>query len=216
MPEPNPPRDGYRWIAKGYDAVVDPFNRAIWQIVVTMRPAGPGDQVLDVGCGTGTALVAYQRAGYVASGIDLSAAMLARARARLSDSADLRIGDATDLPYEDDSFDLVTAAFVIHELPAPVRADVLAEMVRVTRSGGRTMVIDHGAPPFRGLKGMLGGASSTLFEFIAGREHFRNFRRYRETGGVPGVAEHAGLAVAEEKILSGGTIGIYVLARPGG
>lgn len=212
MIEPGPAKDTYRWIAKGYDTVVAPLNRPIWQIAMKMRPPRPDDEVLDVGCGTGTALVEFQRAGFATSGIDLSAAMLARAKGRLGDSADLRVGDATALPYEDSSFDLVTAAFLIHELPPPVRPAVVAEMLRVTKPGGRTMVIDHAPGPFHGMKGRLSGMLISTLEFVTGREHFRNFRQFEKAGGVPGLVESAGLAITEDKLLNGGTIGLYVLA----
>lgn len=211
MTEPSSAKDSYRGIAKGYDTVVARFNRPIWQIVLKMCPPRPGDHALDVGCGTGTALVDFRQAGYSTSGLDLSPAMLARAKDRLGESADLRLGDATELPYEDSSFDLVTTAFLIHELPPPIRPAVISEMLRVTKPRGTTMVIDHGPGPFSGVKGRLSGLLVSTLEFVTGREHFRNFRQFARTGGLPVLAADTGTSIRQERLVGGGTIGLYML-----
>jgi SAM-dependent methyltransferase len=67
----------------------------------------PGQLVLDVGCGVGTFLRVVADRGARPFGLDASEALLEVARSRLSD-ADLRVGDMESLPYEDDTFDLVT------------------------------------------------------------------------------------------------------------
>lgn len=69
---------------------------------------GAGTRLLDAGCGTGEFLALAIRRGASASGIDLSADMLSVARRRAPE-ADIREGDITRLPYDDDAFDLVTA-----------------------------------------------------------------------------------------------------------
>ena len=66
-----------------------------------------GDSVLDVGCGSGVFLRAVTDLGARAYGLDASRALLQVARARVPE-ADLRVGDAEQLPHEDDFFDLVT------------------------------------------------------------------------------------------------------------
>src|ERR1700757_116805 len=67
----------------------------------------PGQLVLDVGCGGGAFLRLVADRGARAFGLDASEALLELARSRLPD-ADLRLGDMEALPYDDDSFDLVT------------------------------------------------------------------------------------------------------------
>ena len=67
-----------------------------------------GALILDVGCGTGTNLNLYQKAGCKVCGIDSSLAMIDIAREKLGQRAELRIGDASQMPYPDDLFDLVT------------------------------------------------------------------------------------------------------------
>jgi SAM-dependent methyltransferase len=67
----------------------------------------PGQQVLDIGCGVGAFLQLITERGACAHGIDAAEALLDVARARLP-QADLRVGEMESLPYEDETFDLVT------------------------------------------------------------------------------------------------------------
>jgi SAM-dependent methyltransferase len=89
---------------------------------------GPGVRLLDAGCGTGEFLALALERGATAAGIDLSADMLAVARRR-APGADLREGDITKLPYDDDAFDVVTAFNAVQftgDVPATI-----AELARV-------------------------------------------------------------------------------------
>ncbi|KQX18104.1 MULTISPECIES: class I SAM-dependent methyltransferase [unclassified Sphingomonas] len=110
---------------------------------------GPADHVLDVACGPGiVACAAAAHAAHV-TGIDLTPAMIEQARARQAAAGlanlDWRTGDATALPFADDSFDRVVTRYSFHHLREPGRA--LAEMRRVCRPGGRVVVIDATPAP---------------------------------------------------------------------
>src|SRR5688500_13099405 len=100
-----------------------------------------GCAVLDVGCGTAdvlAGLAAVATAQGRAVGVDASEQMLAVAqqRARAAGvSLDLRVGDATELDFEDGSFDVVRSERTLQWVSDPARA--VAEMVRVLRPGGR-------------------------------------------------------------------------------
>ncbi|HEY4275603.1 MAG TPA: methyltransferase domain-containing protein, partial [Rhizomicrobium sp.] len=104
----------------------------------------PDLRVLDVACGPGivTCAVAKQ-AGHV-TGIDLTPAMIEQAKARQAREAiancDWQQGDATVLPFADASFDRAITRYSFHHIPEPGRA--LKEMARVTKPGGRVVVID--------------------------------------------------------------------------
>lgn len=97
-------------------------------------------RVLDAGIGTGGLSKALARARPMPldlSGIDISPGMLTEADGNLGEvglSADLRLGDVQDLPYEDAKFDVVMAAHVLEHLADPHRA--IEEMVRVLKPGG--------------------------------------------------------------------------------
>jgi len=85
--------DPYEKSARKYDIFVELFNRALRQIGMDMYPPVAGMIVLDVGCGTGTTLNLYQKAGCNIFGIDSSPAMLSVARNKLNSQAELLLGD---------------------------------------------------------------------------------------------------------------------------
>lgn len=126
-------RDPYQRISKIYDRVFESMNAGLIGLGLKMFPPQSGMAILDVGCGTGSQLAAYQwqEADCVLSGIDASASMLDVARKKLGNAANLHFGDATEMPYENDSFDLVTTTLLLHELhPATRELIVRAKLTR--------------------------------------------------------------------------------------
>jgi len=116
---------------------------ALQMIVEAARP-GPDDRLLDVACGPGLVVCAFAPHVCDATGIDVTPAMLDRAR-KLAADKDLanvawRRGDVYSLPYDDASFTIVTTRFSFHHFLDP--AAVLREMVRVCAAGGRIVVVD--------------------------------------------------------------------------
>lgn len=104
-----------------------------------------GTEVLEVGVGTGLALPRYRRDKRI-TGIDLSAAMLERARRRvreerLSHVRALIEMDAEAMAFDDDSFDIAVAMFVASVVPHP--RQLFAEMRRVVRPGGHLLFVNH-------------------------------------------------------------------------
>jgi SAM-dependent methyltransferase len=97
----------------------------------------PGQLVLDIGCGVGAFLRLVTDRGGRAFGLDASEALIDVARARLPD-ADLRVGEMEALPYQDDTFDLVTgfsSFFFANDIVAAVR-----EAGRVAKPGARVVI----------------------------------------------------------------------------
>jgi ubiquinone/menaquinone biosynthesis C-methylase UbiE len=103
-------------------------------------------RLLDVGCGTGSALkqvaMAYPELSYF--GIDLSPHYARRARHQLAEVARIAVAveNAESMPFADGSFDVVTCVFLFHELPRNARRKVAGEMMRVLRPGGLVVVED--------------------------------------------------------------------------
>ncbi|WP_026328078.1 class I SAM-dependent methyltransferase [Streptomyces sulphureus] len=102
-----------------------------------------GHRILDAGCGSGALFAALRDRGAVVAGIDASAGMLAVARRRLGEEADLHVGDLSErLPFDDGAFDDVVASLVLHYLED--WGPTLAELRRVLRPGGRLIAsVDH-------------------------------------------------------------------------
>jgi SAM-dependent methyltransferase len=97
----------------------------------------PGQRVLDIGCGVGVFLRLVADRGAQPFGLDASEALVATARARVP-SADLRVGDMESLPYDDNSFDLVTgfnSFFFANDMVAALR-----EAGRVARPGAPVII----------------------------------------------------------------------------
>lgn len=206
------PEDPYARIAPRYDRLLERFNAPLRAISLKMLPPAIGMKVLDVGCGTGANLAPYVEAGGEVYGLDASEAMLSQARKRLGEQAELILGDASNMPYDDGMFDIVRASMFLHELPPNVVGDVIREMVRVTAPGGSLVLVDFATEDLT-LKGRGLRVVSMIAERIAGREHHRNCRAYLGAGGIPGLTVASALTDVRSRVVGGGNMGIYVLAK---
>src|SRR4029077_13327854 len=114
------------------------------RMIVEAAGPGPGDTVLDVACGGGVGVCAFAPHVRYASGIDVTPAMLERARVLAAEkgvsNVSWRQGDVTALPYDDGSFTIVVTRFAFHHFLEPLA--VLREMVRVCVPEGRIVVVD--------------------------------------------------------------------------
>jgi demethylmenaquinone methyltransferase/2-methoxy-6-polyprenyl-1,4-benzoquinol methylase len=142
-------------VARRYDLTNDVLSLGQdrrWRRRTTAAVAAqPGERILDLAAGTGTSSAPFEAAGAHVVACDFSLGMLRvgkSARPTLAFTA----GDATRLPFADATFDAVTMSFGLRNV---VRYEVaLAEMLRVTRPGGRLVVCEFSSPtwaPFRRL-----------------------------------------------------------------
>ena len=145
------------------DAILDQFTRqavpfatapsirdqTALRLVIEFSGCGADDTVLDVACGPGILACAFAKVARHVTGIDLTPAMLDRARALASEqrlgNVTWQPGDVLPLPYADASFTLVVSRFAFHHLLDP--GAVLAQMRRVCAPGGTVMVIDSAPAP---------------------------------------------------------------------
>ncbi len=122
--------EGTHWWFAGRRRIIAAFVEEICRRLENERP-----RILDVGCGTGANLELLSKYGE-AEGVDVSPAALAFCRARGLEN--VRQGEAEKLPYDDGSFDLVTALDVVEHLDDDVAG--LREMRRVLKPGGRALL----------------------------------------------------------------------------
>lgn len=130
-----------------YDESIAPALADAHRAVVRMLDARHGEEVLDLGCGTGRVaeLVATQTPASLVAAVDLSPEMLERARRRLAGLGPVvREMDAQALRFPDGSFDVVVASFSL--MFCPDHAAALAEAHRVLRPGGRLVMSVWGLP----------------------------------------------------------------------
>jgi demethylmenaquinone methyltransferase/2-methoxy-6-polyprenyl-1,4-benzoquinol methylase len=145
--------DLFAAIAHRYDLLNDLQSLGLhrrWKCrVIKLASPQPGARALDVCCGTGDLALALARRGVEVTGLDFSGKMLEIARARSRKLAapvpQFIQGDAQQIPFPDDSFDLVTVAYGLRNLANWETG--LAEICRVARPGGRIVSLDFGKPP---------------------------------------------------------------------
>ena len=124
-----------------------PAERTAWDRILdlVLRERTPGD-ALDVGCGTGFLSFELAARGYRVTGIDFAPSMLAEARRKAAERAvaiRFEHGDAEQLAFPSQSFDLVITRHVLWTLPHPDLA--IDEWIRVLQPGGRLVIVDSQA-----------------------------------------------------------------------
>lgn len=164
----------YNKISRVYDLLSERSEAPVRNCALGLLKAGPGEIVLEIGCGTGHSLVTLARAvgprGKV-FGLDLSEQMLKQAKAHaakaglLNRVAFLR-GDAAHLPCADGSTDALFMSFTLELFDTPEIPIVLRECRRVLRRSGRIAVAGLS-------KGGSGQRAAKMYEW--GHRHFPNF-----------------------------------------
>jgi len=177
------------------------WRRAVARIVA----AGPGERVLDLAAGTGTSSVSFTASGATCIACDFSLGMLQAGKQRNTvENVTFVAGDALALPFADGQFDAVTISFGLRNVADPGQA--LAEMLRVTRPGGRLVVCEFshlavpaldrvyhralhtGGPAIARMLAQDPGAYAYLAETIAAWPDQRALARLIGTAGWTGIA----------------------------
>jgi ubiquinone/menaquinone biosynthesis C-methylase UbiE len=197
--------DRYQRIAAWYDLLDLPFEYGRYRHIRPQLFEGLTGRVLDAGVGTGRN-IAYYPAQAEMIGIDLSAAMLARAEARREASGrdvELVQMDVTRLAFPDASFDAVVATFLFCVLPEEQQIPALRELGRVTKPGGTLRLLEYVRPT-----GAWRGAIAGLWEPWMKWAYGAGFDRRTEEN-VP----HAGLELVEARFVVDDLIKLLVV-RP--
>ncbi|WP_319521424.1 methyltransferase domain-containing protein [uncultured Desulfosarcina sp.] len=205
--------DPYKNWARKYDFFVEPFNKTLRQIGIGLHPPVAGMNILDIGCGTGTTLNHYKNEGCNVFGIDSSPSMLSVAKTRLGGRANLLLGDASNMEYPNNFFDMVIAMMTLHEIFHTARLKVFDEMMRVLKKDGRILIIDYHPSDLIFPKGWMHKSVIFFFEIMAGSEHFKNFRDFIASDGIPGIVENRDIDIEKSKIVSSGNLGIFLLCE---
>jgi len=140
--------DRYERIAPFYDLLDLPFEYSRYRKIRPLLFQGLAGRVLDAGVGTGRNIQFYPPEAEVV-GVDVSPAMLARAKSRrvsLGVEVELLQMDVTHLEFEDQSFDAAVATFLFCVLPDDLQVAALREIGRVVKSGGTIRLLEYVRP----------------------------------------------------------------------
>jgi demethylmenaquinone methyltransferase/2-methoxy-6-polyprenyl-1,4-benzoquinol methylase len=212
-------------VAPKYDVVNDVLSmgqtRRWRRIVVEAVGAEPGQKVLDLAAGTGTSSEPYADAGVHVVACDFSLGMLRVGKRRRPD-IDFVAGDATRLPFADNSFDAVTISFGLRNVNEPGTA--LAEMLRVAKPGGRLVIAEFSSPVvpvwrtmyteylMRALPAIASKISSNPDSYIYLAE---SIRAWPDQDELAARITEAGWQEVAYRNLSGGIVAVHRAQKPG-
>ncbi|KUI39069.1 demethylmenaquinone methyltransferase [Mycobacterium sp. GA-2829] len=179
---------------------------------------GPGDKVLDLAAGTAVSTVELAASGAWCVAADFSVGMLSAGRGR---DVPKVAGDATKLPFADDSFDAVTISFGLRNVVDHVAG--LREMARVTRPGGRLVVCEFSTPTNRAFatlyKEYLMQALPRMARAVASNPDAYVYlaESIRAWPDQPGLAQRiadAGWSQVRWRNLTGGIVALHAAVKP--
>jgi demethylmenaquinone methyltransferase/2-methoxy-6-polyprenyl-1,4-benzoquinol methylase len=211
-------------VARRYDLTNDVLSMGQdrrWRRAVTdALRVRAGESVLDLAAGTGTSSLPFLAAGARTVCCDFSPGMLAVGKAKRPELTFIA-GDAMALPFADASFDAVAISFGLRNVADPAAA--AAEMLRVTKPGGRLVVCEFSRPtwvPFRtvyteylmrALPAVARKVSSSPDAYVYLAE---SIRAWPDQAGLAGVLDGAGWDRVGWRNLSGGIVALHRARRP--
>nr|WP_320015989.1 class I SAM-dependent methyltransferase [uncultured Desulfobacter sp.] len=166
--------------AKIYDPILYFALKNIRQDIIRLIP-NRNARILDLCCGTGDQLKKLSDAGFNhLTGVDLSTEMLKVAR-KGNKIANLLESDVQHTGLPGASFDIIIISFAVHEKPARMQKNMLAQAKRLLAPEGQILLVDFSLDD---QAKMISKIAATMIESLAGKEHYRNFKAYVNKGGM--------------------------------
>lgn len=189
-----------------YSSVIDP-------ILAPMRKRVSaeiihGEKVIDIACGTGAQLFDISNIASSVTGVDLSASMIDFAsksfKKRNIPNSAFFVCDASDLSmFKTKSFDAAIMTLALHQFDPNVHSPILSEMKRVAN---RIIIVDYAVP----LPKNYAGIGSRVAEFLAGKEHNRNFKQFYKLAGLNAILPANNLIIQKSVLFGKGAFQLVV------
>lgn len=178
-----------------YDKVIAPNQDGTFRIMRAMM--NPNSSVVDIGTGTGRFVFQASERFSTIVGIDISSRNIKFANSQLSnlkmENISFLHADATKLKsHFPKKFDYSTVSYVIHEMPYEMRLVVLKAMREISNE---IIIGDYFIPQPKNKRGFANRAA----EFLAGEDHFNNYRNFVKHNGIYGLIDTLGMKILQEK-----------------
>jgi len=189
-----------------YSTVIDPILAPMRKRVTS--EILQGEKVIDIACGTGSQVFELCEASSKSVGVDLSESMINHAqnsvKKRNIPNAEFFVCDATNLSrFGAKSFDVAVMSLALHQFDPSLHSPVLSEMKRVAK---RIVIVDYAVP----LPKNYAGIGSRVAEFLAGKEHNRNFKQYYQLGGLNAILPANNLSIQKTVLFGKGAFQLVV------
>lgn len=189
-----------------YSIVIDPLLKQLRRNVA--HQIKPGEQVIDIACGTGAQAIEIAGFAAMVTGVDLSESMIKYANEKAAKQNLLNtsfvVADATDLSaFYNQKFDVAILSMALHQFHPDQQKPILNEIKKVAR---RIVILDYAVP----LPKNYAGVASKIAEFLAGADHHRNFISYSKAGGLNAILPLNGLEIKKTQYLGKGAFQLVV------
>lgn len=188
-----------------YSNIIDPILAPMRKRVAA--EIRHGEKVIDIACGTGAQLADIANIASSVTGVDLSESMIDYATKRNIPNSTFIVNDASDLSiFKSKRFDVAIMTLALHQFPAELFSLILTEMKRIAN---KTIIVDYAVP----LPKNYAGIGSKLAEFLAGREHNRNFKEYSRLGGLNQILPEKGFKINKSERFGKGAFHMVVCSE---
>jgi len=163
--------------------------------------------VIDIGCVTGSLALSLSGKCKAVTGIDVSPKMIQYAEKRRKKDSVSNV-DFILTPKREQFSEIISREYdccilklLVHEMHEEERASLIKQAGQISKE---IILVDFIAP----LPISFHGQRIFVLEFFAGRQHFRNFKKWHEQGGIDGFVKRQGLKIEQEKLSGNGTVKI--------
>lgn len=165
-----------------YDPILGGALLPLRKVIASALSKNKHANILDLCCGTAAQLRFLEKDGYInLHGLDLDPAAIAYAK-KCSHTIELHKEDASNTPFDDQSFDAIIISLALHDKNQTLRNAILNEIARLLKPNAYALIADFS---FDDKSTKWGRFLISAVEFFAGGEHYANFKEYTARGEIP-------------------------------